>query len=123
MALEEKIKEIITKCPHYYDIVNSIFDDDDRLTKKLINEYSLEIFNVSNDNYGTINRLKVLDTIIYEYISKSKFYYHAKDVFNSNPNAYDMDYDILQNLIDIYMKFTFNKDNIIYEDDEESRWL
>lgn len=125
MALDEKVKDILDNCPHYYDIINSVFSDDDDLTKELIKEYSLEIFDISNNNYGTINRLKVIDLIMFEYVSKTKFYYYAKELLIKNNDVNNLEFeDLLQNLVELYKKYTFKKEMLVYEEEvEEPRWL
>lgn len=125
MALDEKVKDILKNCPHYYEIINSVFSDDDLLTKKLINDYSLEIFNISSNNLGTINRLKVLDIIMFEYVSKTKFYYYAKELMYKSLNENSLEFvDLLQNLIEVYKEFTFRKELLVYDEEvTEPRWL
>ena len=123
MALEEKVKDIITLCPHYYDIINTKFADDDILTKKLIKEFYEDIFDISSNNLGTVNRLKVLDLVMYEYILKNSFYYYAKEYFTSKKNAIDITYDnLLYNLVEAFKAYTF-EDAKEEEEGSESRWL
>lgn len=122
MALEERIKDVIGYCPHYYDIVNMPFNEDDLITKKIINEFCEEIFNISNNNMGTINRLKVLDLVIYEYTLKNSFYYYAREYFANNANKIDFSYDsILYNVVDIFRDYTISK--VKEDNNEEPRWL
>ncbi len=123
MALEKKIKDIIDNCPHYYDIVNTRFNDDDIITKKLIKEFYEDIDNISSDNLGTINRLKVLDAVMYEYVLKDDFYRFSKDYFQSNANNIDIFYDnLLYYLIEIYKIYTFENAKEI-EESNEAVWL
>lgn len=122
MALEERVKDIINYCPHYYDIVNMSFNDDDIISKKLINEFCEEIFNISNNNMGTINRLKVLDLVMYDYSLKDSFYYYAKESFANNANMIDLNYDnILYNVVDIFRDYTISK--VKEDNNDEPRWL
>ena len=124
MALEEKVKDIITFCPHYYDIVNTNFNDDDIITKKLIKEFCEDIFNISSDNLGTVNRLRVLDLVMYEYILKSDFYRFSKDYFQSNANDIDVTYDnLLYYLVEVFKKYTFANAKEIEEESNEAVWL
>ena len=124
MALEEKVKEIITLCPHYYDIINTNFSDDDVITKKLVKEFSEEIFDVGSNNYGTVNRLRVIDLVINEYLNRQDFYRFTKEYFLNNTNAIDIEYDnLLYNLIEIFKLYTLEKAKKNEEESNESRWL
>lgn len=123
MALEERVKDINIYCPHYYDIINAQFNEDDAITKKLIKEFYEEIFNISNNNLGTINRLKVLDLVMYEYLMKDSFYYYVKETFLNNTNAIDIDYDnVLDNVVIIFREYTLSKGEK-EEGNDEPRWL
>ncbi|MBR3523065.1 MAG: hypothetical protein IKN87_00045 [Bacilli bacterium] len=124
MALEEKVKDIITFCPHYYDIINTSFSEDDIITKKLIQEFCEDIFNISSNNMGTVNRLRVLDLVMYEYVLKKDFYRFAKDYFQSNANNIDVTYDnLLYSLVEVFKLFTFENAKENEEESNETRWL
>lgn len=124
MALEEKVKDIISFCPHYYDIINTSFSEDDLITKKLIQEFCEEIFNISSNNMGTVNRLRVLDLVMYEYILKKEFYRFSKEYFQSNANNIDVTYDnLLYYLIDTFKQFTIENAKVNEEESNETRWL
>ena len=124
MALEEKVKEIITLCPHYYDIINANFSADDVITKKLVKEFSDEIFDVGSNNYGTVNRLRVIDLVINEYLNRKDFHRFTKEYFLNNTNAIDIEYDnLLYNLIEIFKIYTLEKAKINEEERNESNWL
>ena len=124
MALEEKVKEIITFCPHYYDIINTNFSNDDVLTKKLVKEFSEEIFDVDSNNFGTVNRLKVIDYVINEYLSKQEFHRFTKEYIYNTSNAIDIEYDnLLYSLIDIFKIYVLEKARKNEEESNESRWI
>ena len=124
MALEEKVKEIITFCPHYYDIINTNFSNDDVLTKKLVKEFSEEIFDVDSNNFGTVNRLKVIDYVINEYLSKQEFHRFTKEYIYNTSNAIDIEYDnLLYSLIDIFKIYVLEKARKNEEESSESRWI
>ena len=123
MAILEKDLEIINSCPHYYNIINTNFDIDDDITKKLILEFREEIFNISSNNVGTFNRLRVLDLVMNEYAQKGVFYRYTKDYFYNNSNSIDISYDnLLFVLIELFKEYTSeiatNK-----EESNESVWL
>ena len=123
MALEERVKDINIYCPHYYDIINVPFNEDDIITKKLIKEFCEEIFNISNNNLGTINRLKVLDLVMYEYTLKNEFYYYVRESFTSKTNAIDIDFDnVLENVVGMFREYTILKGQK-KEENDEPRWL
>ena len=106
MAILEKDLEIINSCPHYYSIINTNFDNDDAVTKKLILEFREEIFNISSNNDGTFNRLRVLDLVMNEYAQKGVFYRYTRDYFYNNRNNIDILYDnLLFVLIELFKEY------------------
>lgn len=121
MALDEKLREILNICPHYYEIVNCSFNKDDDLIKLMLDEYRTAIFDINSVNGGTTNRLRISDLVVYELTKKTDFYYVAKEkikeeyakggLFVTNP---------LESLIVIYKNYLLNKTK---EKEEEPIWL
>jgi len=124
MAILEKDMEIINSCPHYYNIININFTEDDVITKKLIVEFREEIFNISSSNMGSFNRLRVLDLVMNEYALKGDFYRFSKDYFYNKSNSIDISYDnLLSSLIEIFRIYV---SELAHKNDNrgnESSWL
>lgn len=123
MTLNNKVEDILTLCPHYYDVVDLDFNDTDQITKHIISEYRIEMFNIADKNAGTLNRLRVLDIVMQEFIKKDKFFAYAKEQISKqiNDNALVLS-EILDALIVIYKNYIFKKEYIKNQEDGP-RWL
>lgn len=68
-----KNKNILNQCKNFYKIKDFDYDSDDFITDKLISIYEDYIFDATEDNIESINRIKKLDLIMGKYISDYEF--------------------------------------------------
>lgn len=88
------MKETLKCAPHYDEIISFNFKEDDFITERIINYYQEYLFGIiKSNNY----RIRVLDKIIYEYLTNSKFNRYAKE-FLENLEVSNDDIDYYNNL-------------------------
>lgn len=113
------MKEILKSAPYYDEIISFIFNEDDFITKRIINYYQEYLFGVIKcNNY----RIKVLDKTIYEYLTNSKFNKYAKEFLeNLEQSNDDIDYynNLDINLPRLYRMYEKNSLLVV----SNSRWL
>jgi len=113
------MKNILKYAPHYDEIVSFVFNEDDFITKRIINYYQEYLLGVLNcNNY----RIRSLDNTIYQYLNNIKF---NKYVLNFLENLEDSNEDI-----DYYNNLDINLPKLYKRFEKESleivsstRWL
>ncbi|MGI6329806.1 MAG: hypothetical protein ACOXZR_03015 [Bacilli bacterium] len=68
-----KQQKILSFCPHFNEIVNCEFLEDDLLTSKLIQYYQDYIFNINEEDEEEIKVISNLDQAMYKYIEDYRF--------------------------------------------------
>ena len=113
------MKNTLKYAPHYDEIVTFVFKEEDFITKRIINYYQEYLFGViKSNNY----RIRILDKIIYEYLSNSKFNKYVTDFLEELEDSNDnIDY---YNNLDINLPRLYRR----YEKDSlelisSARWL
>lgn len=123
MALEIKTKEVLATCSYYEDIVNYKFKESDILTKYLISSYTTEIFDIDSKDLGKTNQLKVIDIVMHEYITDSKFFKYVKENISFEDVELDennlVQHDLLMILIKMYNRYRKKKE----EEIEQTLWI
>lgn len=123
MTLETKTKEILSICTHYESIISYPFKQGDILTKHLISSYRTEIFNIDSNDFGKTNQLKVIDIVMHEYVSNSRFTRYVKENISFEDVELDesslVEHDLLSILIRMYSRYCKKKD----EEKEHTMWL
>ena len=123
MALDSRTKEVLSICKHYESIISYQFKEGDILTKHLINVYRTEIFNIDSNDLGKHNQLKVIDIVMYEYTSNSKFMRYVKENLSFEDVELEesslVEHDLLAILIKMYSKYRKQKE----EAKEHTLWL
>ena len=105
--------------PHYDEIVSYIFDENDFITKRIINYYQEYLLGtIKCNNY----RIRSLDKTIYEYLNNIKFqsyvYEYLEELEDSNDGIdYYNNLDI--NLPKLYRSFEKESLEVI----SSTRWL
>ena len=61
-------KDVIALCPNYYKIVNFEYDEEDRISSRLINIYKDYLFKADITNENDVKTVKKIDMIINKYI-------------------------------------------------------
>ena len=69
----KKNKVILECCPNYYKIKDYDFDETDYITLKVIGIYEDYIFNIDINDKESIDKIKLLDSILYKYIDDYSF--------------------------------------------------
>ena len=123
MALKSRTKDVLNICKHYESIISYQFKEGDILTKHLINVYRTEIFNIDSNDLGKHNQLKVIDIVMYEYTSNSKFMRYVKENLSFEDVELEesslVEHDLLAILIKMYSKYRKQKE----EAKEHTLWL
>src|SRR5690554_5137600 len=116
-----KQKKILTYCPHFNDIVNCDFFEDDTLTKKLIEYYQDYIFNIDADNEQQTALIKKLDAAIYKYIEDYRFAKSLKDTLDIDAIV-QSNFSYFEQLMEYIINF-FNeyKEEVI--EIEPTKWI
>ena len=103
---------------HYNEIVSFEYDENDFITKRIINYYRSYLFEEPNcNNY----HIKNLDKVVYEYFINYKFNKYAKDYLEELELSYDnIDYynNLDINLPKLYKKYKESLDLV-----STTRWL
>ncbi len=76
-----KNKEIVKICKNYYDIVNSEIGENDKVTYKIIRLYEDFIFGQDIITKREVEKLELIDKIMYKFISDSRFKKELCDYF------------------------------------------
>ena len=74
-----KNKLILKHCPYFYKIINFEYNENDRITSKLISIYKNYIFNIDINNEEEIKRVEKIDFVLNKYIED---YFFRKDMQN-----------------------------------------
>ena len=113
------MKEILKNAPYYDEIISFSFNEDDFITKRIINYYQEYLFGVIKcNNY----RIRVLDKTIYKYLTNSKFNKYAKEFLeNLEESNDDIDYynNLDINLPRLYRMYEKNSLLVV----SSARWL
>ncbi len=68
-----KNKKIVEICKHYYKIANVIIYDYDKVTSNIIKMYEEYIFSRDLTTQTDIDKLTLIDNIMYKFITDSRF--------------------------------------------------
>ena len=113
------MKNILKYAPNYDEIVSFQFKEDDFITKRIINYYQEYLFGViKSNNY----RIRVLDKIVFEYLTNCKFNIYTKEFLEELEDSND-DIDYYNNLdINLPRLYrSYEKDSL--EVISSARWL
>lgn len=69
----KKNKTILKYCPNFYKIKDFDIEEDDYITLKLITIYEDYIFNIDEKDNDSLEKIKMLDKILYKYIEDYTF--------------------------------------------------
>ena len=120
---QEKIKNVLSICTHYDDIVNFQFKEGDVLTQIIIEEYTNTIFDVSSQDLGKTNHLKVVDIVVYEYLNDKKFNNRFREQLEFESielnEASLIECDLISLLIRTYKEYKVRKE----EEKEDTMWI
>jgi hypothetical protein len=123
MTLETKTRAVLDTCSYYESIVNYKFKESDILTKHLISSYTTQIFDVDSKDLGKTNQLKVIDIVMHEYISDSKFFRYVKENISFEDVELDesslVEHDLIMILIKLYNNYRKKKEDEI----EQTAWI
>lgn len=106
------IKEI-KYSPNYDKIVNFLYEDNDEISKKIIESYQEYIFNIKNKKCK-----ENIDSVLNNYTDKGDFYKYVQDYFNSH----DL-YETYNNIIIILNKLYKEYEEAKLKTIKNVRWL
>ena len=109
--MPKHIKEILENCINYDVIVGYESPNNDCLTQILIKFYQDYVFY----NWSSIDNIKLLDTIIYEYIINNDFNNYLHDKYQGQEEILIV-FDVL---VELFNDFEKNKMKMI----EETSWI
>lgn len=93
---------IINLCKHYDEIVEYIYDEDDRLARMFIDYYRDYMDAVNLNSSEEVNLIYKYDEALYAYLTNHKFYHLVQDKYN---NKNDWGNFMIQNLIHLYVVY------------------
>lgn len=121
--ITSKTQNVLQICVHYDDIINYPFKENDILTKVILDEYENKIFEVDSQDYGKTNHLKVIDIVVYEYLTDTKFMNSMRNTLAFEGVSIDeeslLNYDIISTLIKVYRNYRERNEN----KKEDTLWL
>jgi hypothetical protein len=109
--MPKHIKEVLENCINYDVIVGYESSNNDCLTQILIKFYQDYVFY----NWSSIDNIKILDTIIYEYIINNDFNNYLHDKYQGQEEILIV-FDVL---VELFNDFEKNKMKMI----EETSWI
>ncbi len=116
-----KNKQILRHCPNFYKIMNFEYNEDDRLSEKLLNVYEEYVFKVDLNNKKEIAKLEELDVILNKYIDD---YFFRKEIKASMKKIrIRKDEDILNAIVNWIIKVFDNYEVGYTRNIYFSRWL
>lgn len=92
-------KKLINQCKNYNQIVNYHYTSDDFITDSIINTYRNQIFSEN----PKIEKIKLLDFIILEYLNNINFKHFVKNYYLDETLNYFDNNDL--KLVELYDKF------------------
>lgn len=98
---------------NYDKIVNFLYENDDQISRLLIECYQKYIFNIKNKN-----SISNVDKVMSEYIKKSDFYKTVQEYFKAD-EIYDSFDKIMLKIIKLYKLYEQQK----YKNIKNTRWL
>lgn len=107
---------MINLCKHYDDIVEYIYNEDDRLAKMFIDYYRDYMDAVNLDSSEDVNLIYEYDEALYSYLTNRKFYRLVQEQYN---NKNDWGNFMIQNLIQLYAVYQ----DMISCKVKEAKWL
>lgn len=107
---------MISTCKHYDDIVEYVYNEDDMITKMLINYYRDYMDAVNLDSMEEVDLIYHYDEALYSYLTNHKFYRLVQDKYN---NKNDWGNFIMNNLIHLYDVFL----DMLDCKEKETKWL
>lgn len=117
----KKNKTILKYCPNFYKIKDFDYEEDDYITQKLITIYEDYIFNIDEKDNEEVEKIKILDKILYKYIDDYTFRKEIKQgVLNIRvKRGSDIIETIVNNLISLFDAFEDGYTRNIYF----ARWI
>ena len=116
-----KQKIILGCCPHFNEIVNCDFLEDDILTKKLIQYYQDFIFSINEENQAELDLISKLDKAMHKYVMDYRFAKNLKETLEIDAIV-KPDFNYLDQLIEYIVNF-FRE----YQEQEvnvkQTRWI
>jgi hypothetical protein len=104
--------------PHYDEIVEFDYDTDDNTSRYLIDGYREYLFGVDLDDEANLDKVKLFDNAIYEYVTNNDFFKRVKNHFE-NAEA-EKEYE---ELIDDINKFYNEYQDSLVSVIPNSRWV
>lgn len=116
-----KNKVILKHCPNFYKIINFEFDENDKISEKLISVYKDFIFTINPDNLGYLKIIEKIDYILNKYIDDYYFRKEIKrDLLDLRVKSTDnLDHSIMQKIISIFDDYENSYTRNIYF----ARWI
>ncbi len=112
-------KELLTLCPHFDDIINSEFLEDDYLTKRLIEYYQEYVF---NNDLKRVDLISNLDQAIYKYVNDYQFAKKLKNTLDVD-EILKSNFAYIKELMDYIVTF-YNEYHEIEDDiSNTTKWL
>ena len=76
----KKNKIILQHCPNFYKIINFEYNEDDRISERILEIYKNYIFDINLDNPEEIKAIEKIDFVLNKYIDD---YYFRKEMQRS----------------------------------------
>jgi len=106
--------EVIESSPNYDKIVNFLYEDNDIVSKLLIDYYRQYLFNIKSNK----NKLNI-DNIMNIYTDKEDFYKYIQEYFINSDEIYDTYDRAIRLLNKLYRQFEYERIRKI----KNARWL
>lgn len=103
--MKHHLKEVLSSCKNYDFIVNYDIPTSDKLLQSLIDFYQDYVF----FNWSSSDNIKLLDTIIFTYITDQKF---NEFVYNTYSDSGDF-LPVFEFLVKLYKSYEDNKFKIV----------
>lgn len=99
-----RLEDVLKCCPNYDEIISYNINDNDEISRDLINYYEDFVFL----NFDDKSKISKLDLILYKYIKDREFYKFIQDRFKSEGDVLPL-FDELKKLYEKFEKNTLKK--------------
>ena len=114
-------KEVLKRCPNFYNIINFEYYSHDIISEKLIDVYSQYIFSTDVNNSEDMQNVEKLDRALYKYISDYCFREQIKkDIVKVKVHRGE---DVLKSIVDAIIKFFECYDTFCLRKVQVTRWI